>query len=57
MDDVPVEKIKEFEAGLIEYTENNSKVFFKDIKETKMWTEKGEEEIKKIIADFKASFK
>lgn len=56
MDDVPVEKIKEFEAGLIEYAENNSKVFFKDIKETKMWTEKGEEEIKKIIADFKNTF-
>jgi len=56
MDDVPVEKIKEFEAGLIEYSEHNAKVFYKEIKETKMWTEKGEAELKKAIADFKNSF-
>jgi F-type H+-transporting ATPase subunit alpha len=56
MDDVPVEKIKAFEAGLIEYAERNAKVFFKDIATTKMWSDKGEEELKKVIADFKASF-
>ncbi|MEI7709673.1 MAG: F0F1 ATP synthase subunit alpha [bacterium] len=56
MDDVPVEKIKEFEAGLIEYTERNAKTFYKEVLETKMWTEKGEGELKKAIADFKASF-
>jgi F-type H+-transporting ATPase subunit alpha len=56
MDDVPVEKIKEFEAGLIEYTEREAKYFYKDVKETKMWTEKGEEQLKKAIVDFKSSF-
>ncbi|HTE48692.1 MAG TPA: F0F1 ATP synthase subunit alpha [Candidatus Paceibacterota bacterium] len=56
MDDVPVEKIKEFEAGLIDYSERNAKVFYKDIKETKMWTDKGEEQLKKVITDFKMSF-
>ena len=57
MDDVPVAKIKEFEAGLIDYTEANAKVFFKDIRETKMWTEAGEAEIKKVIGEFKSGFK
>ncbi len=56
MDDIPVNKIKEFEAGLIDYTESNAKYFFKDIRETKMWTEKGEEQLKKAITDFKTSF-
>ena len=57
MDDVPVAKIKEFEQGLIDYTENNAKVFFKEVSETKMWTDKGEEELKKVIGEFKNSFK
>ncbi|MES3032019.1 MAG: F0F1 ATP synthase subunit alpha [Patescibacteria group bacterium] len=56
MDDVPVERIKEFEAGLIEYSERNAKVFYKEITDTKMWTEKGEAELKKAIEDFKTSF-
>ena len=56
MDDVPVEKIKEFEAGLIDYSERNAKIFYKDIKESKMWTDKGEEQLKKAIGDFKTSF-
>ncbi len=56
MDDVPLEKIKEFEEGLVGYTENNAKRFYKDIAETKMWTDAGEAEIKKAIEDFKKSF-
>jgi len=56
MDDVAIDKIKEFEQGLIEYSENNAKVFYKEIKESKMWTEKGEEQFKKAIADYKLSF-
>lgn len=57
MDDVPVAKIKEFEAGLIDYTESHAKTFYKDVKETKMWTDAGEAEIKKVIAEFKSGFK
>ncbi len=56
MDDIAVEKIKEFEAGLIEYSERNAKSFYKEISTEKMWTDKGEEELKKAIADFKTSF-
>jgi F-type H+-transporting ATPase subunit alpha len=53
MDDVPVEKIKEFEQGLTDYSELNSKIFYKEIREAKMWSDKGEAELKKIIEDFK----
>jgi len=56
MDDVPVNKIKEFEASLVDYSERNAKVFYKEIKEAKMWTDKGEEQLKKAIEDFKTSF-
>ena len=57
MDDVAIEKMKEFEAGLIEYSERNAKTFYKEVKESKMWTDKGEEELKRVIEDFKKSFK
>ena len=56
MDDVSIEKIKEFEKGLNEYAEHNAKVFYKEVAEKKMWSEKGEEELKKVIADFKKNF-
>ena len=56
MDDVPVPKIKEFEQELVEYSERNAKVFYKQIAEQKMWDDKGEEELKKVIEDFKKSF-
>lgn len=56
MDDVPLERIKEFEEGIISYAENNSKKFIKEIKESKMWTEEGETEIKKVIEDYKKNF-
>lgn len=57
MDDVPVEKIKAFEQGFIEYSERNAKTFYKEIAEKEMWSEKGEAELGKVITDFKVSFK
>ncbi|MES2315436.1 MAG: F0F1 ATP synthase subunit alpha [Patescibacteria group bacterium] len=56
MDDVPVDQIKKFEQGLTDYSERNAKVFYKEIRDTKMWTDKGEAELKKVIEDFKKSF-
>jgi F-type H+-transporting ATPase subunit alpha len=56
MDDIPVDKIKEFEKGLVDYSERNAKTFYKEVTESKMWTDKGEEELKKAITDFKISF-
>ena len=55
MDDVAVDKIKEFEQGLSNYSERNAKTFYKQIAEKKMWDEKGEEELIKMIGDFKKS--
>jgi F-type H+-transporting ATPase subunit alpha len=56
MDDVPLQKIKEFESGLIDYSERNAKTFYKEIADTKMWTDAGEAELKKAIEDFKSGF-
>ncbi len=56
MDDVPLDKIKEFEKGLIEYTEHNAKVFYKEVVEKKMWSDQGEAELKGAIENFKQSF-
>jgi F-type H+-transporting ATPase subunit alpha len=56
MDDVPLERIKEFEDGLINYAENNAKKFYKDVIETKMWTDASEAELKKVIEEFKNNF-
>jgi len=54
MDDVPVEKIKVFEEGLLNYLERNAKIFYKEVAEKQMWTEKGEVELKKAIEEFSA---
>ena len=56
MDDVAIDKIKSFEEGLIEYAKMNAKTFYKEVTTAKMWTEAGEEELKKVIGDFKQSF-
>jgi F-type H+-transporting ATPase subunit alpha len=56
LDDVAVSDIKDFEKGLIEYTENNAKTFIKQVNEKKMWEDDGEEELKKAIIDFKQGF-
>ncbi len=56
MDEVPVERIGEFEKGLTDYAERNAKKFLSQVREKKMWEDSGEEELKKAITDFKTSF-
>ena len=56
LDTVPLEKIKEFEQGLADYTERNASDFYKDVTEKKMWTDESEASLKKAIEDFKNSF-
>lgn len=56
MDDIAIGNIKRFETGLIEYTANKAKTFYKEIEQTKMWTDNGEDELKKAISEFKDSF-
>jgi F-type H+-transporting ATPase subunit alpha len=57
LDEVPVDKIQEFQEGLIDYTEVNAKDFYKDVIEKKMWTDESEASLKKAITDFKTNFK
>jgi F-type H+/Na+-transporting ATPase subunit alpha len=56
LDDVAMDKIKAFEAGIIEYAEQNAKTFMKQIREKKMWEDDGEAELKQAITDFKKIF-
>jgi F-type H+/Na+-transporting ATPase subunit alpha len=55
-DDVPLEKIREFESGLIEYVKINCKEFISDIVKEKMWTDASEEKLKQTIIEFKNAF-
>ncbi|MFA6322473.1 MAG: F0F1 ATP synthase subunit alpha [Candidatus Buchananbacteria bacterium] len=52
-DDVAVEKIKEFENGLIKYTLTHQKSLLEKIAKEKQLTPEIEEEIKKVITEFK----
>lgn len=56
IDDVPTDRIKEFEEGVAEYAESNAKTFMKEIREAKMWTDAGEAEFVQAIKDFKTGF-
>lgn len=56
VDTIKIEKIKEFEAGLAEYASRNAKTFYKDVTDTRMWTEAGEAELRKVIEEFVVSF-
>jgi len=56
MDDVAIEKIKEFEEKFAEYADRNAKKFLTQVRENKMWEESGEAELKKAIQDFKTSW-
>ncbi|MEK6827092.1 MAG: F0F1 ATP synthase subunit alpha [Nanoarchaeota archaeon] len=57
MDTIPVDKIKEYEQGLIDYSESRAKDFYKEINESKMWSDKSEANIKKVIEEYTKSFK
>ncbi|MBP6854947.1 MAG: F0F1 ATP synthase subunit alpha [Candidatus Pacebacteria bacterium] len=56
MDSIPVVKIKEFEAGLIDYVEANCKEFVADVVEKKMWSDESEVKLKETIESFKSTF-
>lgn len=56
MDSVPVNKIKEFEAGLIEFVEANCKEFISDVTTKKMWEDASEGKLKTTIESFKNTF-
>ncbi len=53
MDTVPVEKIREFEKGMIEYIKDNAQNVLKNIKEMKVMDEKDEENLTRVVNDYK----
>jgi F-type H+-transporting ATPase subunit alpha len=57
VDDIAVDRIREFEAGLSDYAETHAKKFLKEIREKGMWSDDGEVEIKKVIEEYKGVFK
>lgn len=57
MDTVEVAKLGGFVESLLDYTENNAKDFYADVKEKKMWSDESEVSLKKAIEDFKTTFK
>lgn len=56
MDDIDLNKIREFEEGLLDYTERYAKDFYKDVEEKKMWTDESEATLRGAIEDFKKTF-
>ncbi len=55
LDNVPVEKVLEFEQGFLEFFQDKGEEVIKEINETGELTEKGEQALGKIIDDYKAT--
>lgn len=56
LDDVPVERIADFERGFFEFMEQNHNNILIEIKETGVMSDKATEELKSAIESFKAKF-
>ncbi len=56
LDDIPVKDIKDFENGLIQFTQNNHPEIGESIVETGKLLEETEEELKTAITEFKDTF-
>jgi len=53
LDNVPVEKIRDFEAGLLDYVQDVNSDLIKEIEKTGELTEAEEKKLQKIIKDYK----
>lgn len=56
LDDIPVEKIREFETGFHDYLDANGGKFTQAIRANGDFDEKTEQELKKLLNEFKKSF-
>jgi len=56
LDDIPVEKVGEFETGLLEYLESNYVTVLDSIRQTGELSEEKRDELKKATDEFKKGF-
>jgi F-type H+-transporting ATPase subunit alpha len=56
LDDVPLEKVRQFEEGLLKFLEGNYPQILTNIKEKKVLSEELEKELEKAIREFKEAF-
>ena len=56
LDDIPVEKVGEFETGLLEYLESNYVTVLNSIRQTGELSEEKRDELKKATDEFKKGF-
>ncbi len=56
LDDVAVDRLKEFESGLVDYVSSHAKNFMAEIREKGMWSDPEEENLKKAIGEYKGTF-
>lgn len=56
LDDIPVEDVKRFEEELLTYIDNHHSEIFETIRETKDLTDETQENLKKVIEEFKNTF-
>lgn len=57
LDDIPMEKIEEFENKFLEHLENMHPKLLEEIRKSKDLSDKTEKQLQKIIIDFKTTFK
>jgi F-type H+-transporting ATPase subunit alpha len=57
MDDIPKEKVKDYESKLIEYVKKNHEYILDEISEKKEITNEIEDNLKKILEEFKGKYK
>lgn len=57
MDDIPKEKVKDYESKLIEYVKKNHEYILEEISEKKEITNEIEDNLKKILEEFKGKYK
>jgi len=53
LDNIPVERVSDFEKGLNEYIETSAKKIVEDLNKTGDWSDEIAEQVKKIIEDYK----
>ncbi|MCX7830931.1 MAG: F0F1 ATP synthase subunit alpha, partial [Acidobacteria bacterium] len=56
LDDIPIEKCRDFEKQLYEFLDVNGTSFMEDLRESRVLTKELEEKLNKLLSDFKKDF-